>query len=328
MDRRQVLLMALAGAVAWPLTAEAEQTGRLYRVGLLVGAPPQTPAERAQSPLRSALRDLGWIEGHNVAFDERRTLNLRQLVPAAIQLVQLKVDVIFANGVAAVRAAQNATASIPVIMLVGPDPVSERLVASLQRPGGNVTGVTTLSTDLIAKRLGLIKEIMPNASRVAYVVNPTNPGNVSAAEEIGKVASTVGLVVQPVPVRGPEDFDRTLAELLKDRRVDAALVGIDGMLVAHRARLAELAAKHRIPFMYSMREYAEAGGLIVYTADYSAVYRSVAVFIDKVLRGANPADLPVEQPTRFELVINLKAAKALGLVIPPSLLVRADQIIE
>jgi putative ABC transport system substrate-binding protein len=138
----------------------------------------------------------------------------------------------------------------------------------------------------------------------------------------------VGLVVQPVPVRGPEDFDRTLAELLKDRRVDAALVGIDGMLVAHRARLAELAAKHRIPFMYSMREYAEAGGLIVYTADYSAVYRSVAVFIDKVLRGANPADLPVEQPTRFELVINIKAAKALGLVIPPSLLVRADQIIE
>ena len=212
-------------------------------------------------------------------------------------------------------------------MLVGADPVSSRLVIGHQRPGGNVTGVTALSTELIGKRLGLLKEIVPHLSRIGYMWNPANPGNVLAAEETAKIGPMIGVSVQPLPVRGADEFDWAFASMTK-ARTGALLVGADGMLLLHRTRLAELAIKHRIPAMYSLLAHAEAGGLLVYSADYAVVYRRIAIFIDKILRGAKPSDLPVEQPTSFEFIINLKTAKALGLTIPPSVRLRASQLIE
>ena len=327
MDRRRFLLTSLAGAFAAPVLSEAQQAGKIYRVGLLVVGAPLTPTDRAQSPLRNALKDLGWAEPQNVVFVERRSLIVEELNLLAADLAQVNVDVIFASGLAAVRASRRATKSIPIVMLIGPDPVLEGLVGSLQRPGANVTGVATLSTELIAKRLGLIKELIPHASRVAYMVNPTNVGNVGALAEITKIAPGLGLIVQPMPIRSAEEIDAAFTDIAKSR-VNAMLVGLDEMLVANRARITDLAMRHRMPAMYSTRAYAEVGGLVVYSADYSIAFQRVAVFIDKILRGAKPATLPIEQPTKFELVINLRTAKALGLAIPRSLLLRADHVIE
>jgi putative ABC transport system substrate-binding protein len=262
-----------------------------------------------------------------LAFEERRSTTVEQLDSFAAELVDLKVDVICTDGTPAIRAARRATSSIPIVMLVGVDPVADGLVASLPRPGGNVTGITALSTDLIEKRLGLIKEVIPHGSRVAYMWNPANPGNVSAWEQTKTVARVMGVMVQPVPVPGAAELDSAFARMTT-KHIGGLLVAADGMLLAQRTRLAELALKHRIPAIYSFRAHAEAGGLMVYSADWNALRRRSAVFVDRILKGAKPADLPVEQPTKFELVINLKTAKALGLTIPQSLLVRADEIIQ
>jgi ABC-type uncharacterized transport system substrate-binding protein len=328
MDRRRFLLTSVAGALAAPLAADGQPAGKVYRIGLLtVTAEPLKQEERAQSPFVRELRELGWVEGQNLAFEDRRSTTVAQLDSLAAELVNLKVDVIYTGGTPAIRAAKRATSSIPIVMIVGVDPVSDGLVASLPRPGGNITGVTALSSELIEKRLGLITEVIPRGSRVAYMWNPANPGNVSAWEQTKKVAPKMGAIVQPVPVSGSEELDGAFARMTK-ARVGGLLVGADGMLVNYRTRLAELALKHRIPAMYSSREHAEAGGLMVYSADWDALRRRTAVFVDKILRGAKPGDLPIEQPTKFEFVINLKTAKALGLTIPPSLLLRADQVIE
>jgi putative ABC transport system substrate-binding protein len=327
MDRRTFLAGTGAVLLAAPLAATGQQAGRVYRIGVLVQGGPTTTAMRTQSDFVTRLRELGWVEGRNVAFEDRRAIALGQLSSFAAELVRLKVDVIFASGTLATRAAKQATPSIPIVMLVGVDPVSDNLIASLPRPGGNITGLTGLSTELIAKRLGLIKEVIPRISRVAYMWNPTNPGNVSASKEFTRVAATLGLKGQLLPVRGADEFDSAFASMMK-KSAGALVVGADGMLVAHRAQLAELAARHRIPAMYSFRAHAEAGGLMVYSADWAALNRGAAVYVDKILKGAKPADLPVEQPSKFELVINLKAAKALGLSIPQSVLLRADEVIQ
>jgi putative ABC transport system substrate-binding protein len=329
MDRRRFLLTSLAGALAAPLGAGAQPAGKVYRIGLLTFTAelPRSKEERAQLPFVRALGELGWVEGQNLAFEDRRSTTVAQLDSLAAELVNLKVDVIYTGGTPAIRAAKRATSSIPIVMIVGVDPVSDGLVASLPRPGGNITGITALSSELIEKRLGLISEVIPRGSRVAYMWNPSNPGNVSAWEQTKKVAPIIGVNVQPVPVRGPDELDGAFARMAKER-IGGLLVGADGMLVAQRTRLAELAFKYSIPAMYPSREHAEVGGLMVYSADWDALRRRAAVFIDRILRGAKPGDLPIEQPTKFEFVINLKTAKALGLRIPPSLLARADQVIE
>jgi putative ABC transport system substrate-binding protein len=275
----------------------------------------------------SALRELGWVEGRNLVIEDRRSMNVEQLHSLATELVHLKVDLIYASGTPATRAARQATSSIPIVMIVGVDPVSDGLVASLPRPGGNVTGITTIGAELIGKRLGLLREVIPGISRIAFMWNPANPGNVSASEEIARVAPTMGVKIQSVPVRDPNEFDSAFARI-RNGRADALYIGADGMLVAHAARLAELAVKHHVPTMHAFRAHAAAGGLLVYAADLTALYRRAATYVDKILKGEKPGDLPVEQPTKFELIINLKTAKALGLTIPPSLLARADQVIE
>jgi putative ABC transport system substrate-binding protein len=325
-DRRRFLLTSLAGVLAAPLAGGA-QAGKVYRIGMLAAEPSQTQEQLAQSAFVRTLRDLGWVEGRNLAFEDRRSTTVEQLDSLAAELVTLKVDVIYTGGTPAIRAAKRATTSIPIVMLVGVDPVLDGLVASLPRPGGNITGITALSSELVEKRLGLITEVIPRGSRVAYMWNPANPGNVSAWEQTKKVALAMGVIVQPAPVPGPDELDGVFARMAKER-IGGLLVGADGMLAAQRTRLAELALKHRIPAMYSFREHAEAGGLMVYSADWDALRRRAAVLVDKIFKGAKPADLPIEQPTKFEFVVNLKTAKALGLTIPPSLLARADQVIE
>jgi putative ABC transport system substrate-binding protein len=327
MDRRRFLLISLAGALTAPLAAEAQHVGKVYRIGILTTEPAPTQEERAKSPFLMGLAELGWIEGRNLTVEARRSPSVERLDALAAELVTLKVEVIYAVGTPASLAARRATHNIPIVMIVGIDPVADGLVASLSRPGGNITGVTALSSELIEKRLGVITEIIPRGSRVAYMWNPANPGNVSAWEQTKKVAQTIRLPVQPVRVASGDELEGAFIRLTRER-IGGLLVGADGMLANQRARLADLALKHRIPTMYSSRVHADAGGLIAYSADWDALRRRAAVFIDRILRGAKPSNLPIEQPTKFELVINLKTAKALGLTIPPSLLARADQIIE
>ena len=328
MDRRRFLLTSLAGVlVHQPLVAEAQQAGKVYRIGMLAAEASHTQEQIAHTAFVRTLRDLAWVEGRNLALEDRRSTAIAQLDSLAAELVNLKVDVIYTGGTPAIRAAKRATVSIPIVMLVGVDPVSDGLVASLARPGGNITGVTALSSELIEKRLGLISEVIPRGSRVAYMWNPANPGNVSAWEQTKKAALAMGIIVQPAPLSHEGELDGVFARMARER-IGGLLVGADGMLAAQRTRLAELAAHHRIPAMYSFREHAEAGGLMVYAADWDALRRRAAVLVDKILKGAQPANLPIEQPTQFELVINLKTARALGLTIPSSLLARADQVIE
>jgi len=327
MDRRRFLLTSVAGALAKPLIAETQQTGKVARVGTLNHGERLTAAQFASNPLRDALRDLGWVQGQSIVFEYRQTLTVDGLDALAAELVNLNVDVIYAGTGAGIRAAMRATKTIPIVMIAGGDPVASGFVASLARPGGNVTGVAAILGELTGYRVGLIKETLPGISRVAYLSNRTNPGNVGSVAEVTRAAQKDGLVVLSFPVSGPEDFESAFARLMKER-VGAVWVAPDGLLSAHRIRLAGLAAKHRVPSFYALREHVEAGGLMSYSPAWSALVRRAAVYIDKILRGAQPSDLPVEQPTHFDLVINLKTAKALGLTIPPSLLLRADQVIE
>jgi putative tryptophan/tyrosine transport system substrate-binding protein len=324
--RRRFLLTSLAAAVAPTSAIDAQPAEKVYRVGLLSADAPRTQ-DLAQSAFVKTLRELGWVEGRNLLLEERLATTTEHLDALAAELVRLKVDVIYTGGTPAIRAAKRATSSIPLVMIVGVDPVADGLVASLPRPGGNITGVTALSSDLIEKRLGLLSEVIPRGSPIAYMWNPGNPGNVSAWEQTRKVAPTMRLTVQPAPMSAATELDGAFTRMAT-QRIGGLLVGADGLLLAQRARLAELALKHRIPAMYSFREHAEAGGLMAYSADWDALRRRAAVFVDKILKGAKPGELPIEQPNTFEFVINRTAARALGLTITPSLLARADQVIE
>ena len=319
------LVLAL-GLTFAPHAGEAQQADKVQRIGLLgIGQPGSAGAWPAA--LLDGLRDLGWIEGKNLILEDRRAPTTRELESRAAELAQLKVDVIFARGTPATRAAKQTTTSIPVVMVVGVDPVADGLVASLPRPGANVTGVTGLSTEVIGKRLSLVRELVPRANRIAYMWNSTNPGNVSASKETLGIAEAMGLTVQSVPVRGPEEFNAVFASMAKDR-IPALVVGADDMLLLHRVRLAALAATHHIPAMYSFRSHAEAGDLMVYGADWNALYRRVAVLVDKILKGAKPGELPLQSAEKFELAVNLKTAKALNLTISEAFLLRADELIE
>jgi putative ABC transport system substrate-binding protein len=313
------------GLLAAPLAAEAQQTAKLPTIGLLAASTPSTDGHRIAA-FSQRLRELGWTEGRNIAFEYRwaegRSARFAEL---AAELVRLKVDVIVTWGTP-IYAAKQATSVIPIVFPVAGDPVGTGLVASLARPGGNLTGFSTQHSEMQIKRLEILRQIVPNLRRLAIMGNIGTPGAVVAMRELREMAPTLGLQVTVSEVRQAEDLAPAFQTL--KGRADALLVYPDVLFNKNRDRVAALALDARMPTMHGFREPVEAGGLLSYGPDYLELFRGTADYVDKILHGAKPADLPVEQPTKFELVINLKTAKALGLTIPPSLLQRADQVIE
>jgi len=274
---------------------------------------------------RQGLRELGYVEGQSIRFEARWAQGRPERLPGlAAELVGLRVDVIVTGGGEAARAARQATATIPIVMATGSDPVKLGIVESLARPGGNVTGVNSISSQLMAKRVELLRELLPKISRVAILWDET-PNARMSVQELEAAARTLGIVIHTVGVRGANDFARAFSEAGGDR---AVIVVASSFMFTERKRIADLALKHRLPTALGAREYVEVGGLFSYAVSYPDQFRRAAPYVDRILRGARPADLPVEQPTTFELVINLKTARALGLAIPPSLLRRADRVIE
>jgi putative tryptophan/tyrosine transport system substrate-binding protein len=330
MDRveRRDFLIVTGALLAAPLAAQAQLTGKVHRIGYLAGGSATTAAHFPDA-FRQALRELGWIEGQNIVIDFRFAEGrLDQLPELAAELVRLKVDVMVAGPSPSAIAAKNATATVPIVMTGVGFPVELGLVASLARPGGNITGVAfSTGTEIFGKGLELLREIAPSLQRVAVLSNPANPGHALAVSNAKEVARSLRLQLLLLEARGPDLFDDAFAAMAKER-VSALLVVTDPVFIAHRARLADLAARDRRPTVYTIRDFVDAGGLMSYGPSLVAQYRRAAVFVDKILKGAKPAELPVEQPTTFELVINLKTAKTLGLAIPPSLLLRADHVVE
>jgi putative ABC transport system substrate-binding protein len=309
----------------------AQQPKKVYRLGYLSNSGPASESIRSEA-IRLALREHGHIEGQNIATEYRYTEGkLDRLPELAAELVRLKVDIIVvAGGPTWVQAAKNATKTIPIIMVgAGADPVEAGLVESLARPGGNVTGLTNLTTGLGGKRLELLKEAVPKVTRVAVLYDPANPATVLELKEVLRVAArALGLTIQPWDIRGADDFERVFAAISKWRPHGLYMAGGGPLTRTDGKRIAAFALKSRLPSVYNRSEYVDEGGLMSYGADLADSYRRVAYFVDKILKGAKPADLPVERPTKFELVINLKTAKQIGLEIPPKVLARADKVIK
>ena len=327
MDRRAFVAGTLV-LLAAPLAAEAQQPGKVYRIGMLLHD--NNPSDPSRNAFREGLRALGWVEGQNYVLELRFAEGQVDRFPAfAAELVQLKVDVIVTAGPPPTKAAQDATKTIPIVMATHGNPVERGAVASLARPGGNITGLSSMSLDLDTKRLDLLKGTVPPAVRVAYLLTApvTNRDPWLVESGVGEAARTLGVQVQHVWARDASDLDAAFLTMTRDR-ADAVVVWNQPLQYAHRARIAELAAKYRIPAMYESRDYPDVGGLISYGVYFPDLFRRAAGYVDKVLKGAKPADLPVEQATKLELVINLKTAKALGLTIPPAVLVRADEVIQ
>jgi putative ABC transport system substrate-binding protein len=326
---RRVFLSTLGGALlAAPLTTEAQQPAKLWRVGLLDLAASDPAGAARWKAFRERLRELGYVEGQNVVFEARwgdgQVGRLRSL---AAELIGMKVDILATASSEAALAAKQATSSIPIVMATGGDPVELGLATSVARPGGNVTGVISLIRQLTGKRFELLKQLIPRASRIALLRDPENRSSALSAREAESVAKSLGVVVEVVNVRGPKDLD-TAFLAMKRARTDAVILAENTAFIADRRRIADLALKHRLPMMVPAKEYAQAGALISYGTDYLDLFRRAATYVDRILKGAKPGDLPIEQPTKFELVINLKTAKALGLTLPQSLLQRADEIIQ
>jgi putative ABC transport system substrate-binding protein len=329
-NRKLVGIVALALAFAMcGAVAMAQQPKKVPRIGYLSPLNPASESSRSEA-IRLALRELGYIEGQNIATEYRYAEGKRDRAPElAAELVRLKVDIIVVGGSSGTRAAMNATKTIPIVMVgQGIDPVEAGLIESLARPGGNVTGITNLTTELGGKRMELFKEAVPKLARVAVLYDPTSPTSVHEAKEVLPVAArALKLTLQPSEVRAADDFERVFAALNK-QRPDGLYVAPGPLTLANRKRIAEFALKTRLPSMYVRSEFVDAGGLMSYGADQADSYRRVAYYVDRILKGAKPADLPVEQPTKFKLVINLKTAKQIGLTIPPEVLARATKLIK
>ena len=330
MTRKITVLTLCAMLFALCFPAEAQQPKKVPRIGYLSAQDPARESARSE-PIRLALRELGYIEGQNIAFEYRYAEGKRDRLPElAAELARLKVEIIVvAGGGTWVRAAKNATKTIPIVMVgVGTDPVVAGLVESLAHPGGNVTGVTTLSTELGGKRLEQLKEAVPKLARVAALYETANPASVREVKELLPVAArALRLTIQPWEVRDADGFEKVFTALNKDHP-DGLYVTSGPLVRANQKRIVGLTLKSRLPSMYYDREFVDAGGLMSYGADLADSYRRVAYYVDKILKGAKPADLPVEQPTKFELVINLKTAKQIGLTIPPEVLARANRLIK
>ncbi len=318
------LLVALCVLLA-PLAAEGQRPAKIPRVGWL-----GLGYEReglVLEPFRQGLRDLGYVEGQNVAIEWRFAEGKPERLPAmAAELVRRKVDVIVVPVTSTALAARNATTTIPIVMVAIPDPVGAGLVQSLARPGGNITGLSLLSPELSAKQLDLLKQVVPSVSRIAVLRDPASVGHRITVKEAKVTGRALGVELRVLDAKGPDDFDAAFAAMTRER-AGALRVLAHPMYFAHRERLARLAGEARLPTMYGSTDHAEAGGLMAYAPSLADNYKRAAVFVDKILRGARPADLPVEQPSRFQLVVNLRTARALGLTIPQSVLIRADRVI-
>jgi putative ABC transport system substrate-binding protein len=325
MDRRTFIGGVAGGLLAAPLAARAQQVGKVYRIGILETIPAAQNAAKFDA-LRKGLRDHGYVEGRNLILEYRSADGRAERFPAlASELVRLKVDLIVTRGTPAAKAAKSATGTIPVVMAAMGDPLV--VVATLAHPGGNITGVTTFSTELTGKRIEILKELVPSLSRVALLHNMGNPVAPPEWEETKTAARHLGLQAELLDVRSQGDLGRAF-ELAVRQHVDALLIGIDGLTQMHQQSIVDLAARNKLPAVYPDREFVEAGGLMAYAVNYPDLYFRAAGLIDKIFKGAKPAELPVEQPTKFEVVINLKTAKVLGITIPQSLLLRADEVIQ
>jgi ABC-type uncharacterized transport system substrate-binding protein len=332
MDRRTFLGTLAGGLLAAPLAAEGPQAGSVARIGYLAFSPLESPETRVSlDAFRQGLRESDYVEGQNIAIEYRSADGKIERFPGlATELARLKVDLIVAPNTPAARAAQQATTTIPIVASAMSDPVGDGLVASLARPGGNITGLTFLGPELVPKLLGLLREALPKVTRVAALWTPGELGKPTTRDMLKRTeaaARALGVQLQLVGVRGPDEFDRAFSTMTKER-AEALLVFPSPLLYNERRRIVDLVTKHRLPSMFNAREQVELGGLIGYGASITDLLRRGATLVDKILKGAKPGDLPVEQATKYELVINLKTAKALGLTIPPSLLQRADQVIE
>ena len=332
MERRTFLTMAAGGLLAAPLAAEAQPEGKVWRIGMLWfgSSIEELPVRVRLDAFQQGLREQGYMEGRNVAFEHRYARGKYERLPdLAAELVRLKVDVIVTPGnPPATLAAKQATSTIPVVFMSAADPVASGFVASLARPGGNITGGTSLvGPGLVGKRLELLQEAVPKLSRVAVLSNPTTPDARVFIGEAEVAARSLKVQLHIMEARGPAEFGGAFAAMIKER-ASAILVQQDAIYLFNGRQLAELAAKNRLPAMYGLREHVEAGGLMAYAASLAELSRRASTYVGKILQGAKPGDLPVEQATKFDLVINLKTVKALGLRIPHSLLSRADQVIE
>jgi len=328
MDRRTFLALISGGLLAAPFAAEAQQTRKIPRVGVLGGQSPKDSPAPPILALRQGLRELGYVEGQNVAIEWRWAHGKLERFPdLAAELVKLEVDIIVAATVPGVQAAQKATRTIPIVMGFVSDPVAYGFVANLARPGGNTTGLGVPSPEIAGKRLQFLREFAPTVGRVAVLSDPSQPGISVELKGTEVAARALGVQLQVAEARSSGELDRAFAGIARER-VAGIVVLPSTVLYAGRARIAQLAAEHRLPTSGWTRELPEAGCLMSYGANQPDVARRAAYFVDKILKGAKPADLPVEQPTKFEFVINVKTAKALGLTIPPSLLVQADQVID
>jgi ABC-type uncharacterized transport system substrate-binding protein len=319
----------------WPLTllllvsatvVEAQQSGKIPRIGYL-SAPSRSGQSARHESFRQSLRELGYVEGKNIVIEWRfADGQLERLPDLAAELIHLKVDIIVAGGLPAARAAKQATTTIPIVM-TGGDPVGTGIVASLAHPGGNVTGLSDSTVYVSTKRLELLKEVIPNLSRVAIVWNPANPTNPIQVKDTQAAGPVLGMTVYSVEVKDVGQFESAFAEMKRDR-AGGLLVPGDPMFTSNRKRITDLAVKHRLPAMFTSQEYVEAEGLMAYGENSTDRFRRLATYVDKILKGTKPADLPVEQPTKFELVINLKTTKQIGLTILPNVLARADKVIR
>jgi putative ABC transport system substrate-binding protein len=324
--RREFITLVGGAAMAWPLVARAQQPGNIHRIGYL-SSPAGTASPRLIQAFRDGLRELGHVEGQNIAIEWRFSQRNEQLPSLANELIQLKVEAVVATGGPAIRAVKQVTSTIPIVMAFSGDPVGTGLIANLARRSENLTGLSLMSPDLSAKRLELLKEAFPTIRRVATLWNPDDPVYALELQRTQAAARALDITLQPIEVRDREDFEGAFAAMTGNH-ADGLIVFAHGLTILNRDKLIELANRNRLPTMYGTRENVNDGGLIAYGPSISALYRRAAFYVDKIVKGAKPADLPVEQPTTFELVINLKTAKALGLTVPPALLARADEVIE
>ena len=327
MKRREFITFLGGAAAAWPLRAWAQQPAKVRHIGILETVSLAATADNMNA-LRRGLQELGYVENKNYIFDYRSADGDGGRFPAlAEELVRLRVDLIVTRGAPAARAAKNATETVPIVMAAIGEPLGAGVVASLARPGGNVTGLSSFVTELAGKRVELAKELRPGSSTAALLHNMGNPITPPQWEETKKAAQALGIEVTLLDVRNRDEILRAY-DTASARRVDTLLVGIDALIQENRQLISDLAVKHRLAVIYPSKEFIDVGGLMTYGVSYPDLYFRCASFIDKIFRGAKPGDLPIEQPTKLELIVNLKAARAIGLTVPPSLLTRADEVIE
>jgi putative ABC transport system substrate-binding protein len=328
MASRRVLGSLVLALLLAPVAAGAQQSSTGYRVGLLDYGSADPARLGWWNVFRERMRELGYVEGRDISFEPRwgqgKADQTRSL---ALELAGLKVDVIVAAGGSAALAAKHATSTIPIVIAGGPDPIGLGLVRSLARPGGNITGITSMSSELSGKLVEFARMVAPGASRVGVLWDETSAGNRLSLSEIQAAGGTLGIAVQPVGVRRPDEFDRAF-QAMTQGRAGSVIVVAGGLVFAHRKRLADLAVRYRLPMVGGSREYVDAGGLVGYGTDFPNLFRGVAGYVDRILKGTRPSDLPIEQPTKFELVVNLKTAKVLSVTLPPALLLQANEVIR